>query len=157
MPSYNQVFAVSSTSQKHNKLSTQQIQHFKRSTSLKTKGSKANAFKDYYTEHDIVLIQMPPCSSYLLEPFDIGCFGLLKTDFRKQNQQLIRNRIFYTRNGDFLASVYTAFKQFFYQRNILGEFGGSGLHSFNPEAVISQQDPAMLSLATTPSLSSVQE
>jgi hypothetical protein len=84
---------------------------------------------------------MPPHSSHLLQPMDVGCFSPLKTAFSKQNQDLIRNHIFHVKKQDFLATFQTAFQASITKDNIQGGFRGSGLHPFNPEAVLSKLDP----------------
>ena len=84
---------------------------------------------------------MPPHSSHLLQPLDVGCFGPLKTAFSKQNQDLIRNHIFHITKVDFLATFYTAYLASFTQSNIKAGFRGSGLYPLDPEVVLSQLDP----------------
>jgi hypothetical protein len=96
---------------------------------------------------------MPSHSSHLLQPLDVGCHSPLKTAFSKQNQDLIRNHIFHITKVDFLSSFYTAFLSSFTRENIKAGFRGSGLHPFDPEAVLSQLDPVLES----PSPSSSQE
>jgi hypothetical protein len=90
---------------------------------------------------------MLPHSSHLLQPLDVGCFSPLKTAFSKQNQNLIRNHIFHVTKVDFLSSFYTAFRASFTQENVKAGFRGSGLHPFDPEAVLSQLDPVLESLS----------
>ena len=46
---------------------------------------------------------------------------------------------------DFLASFHVAFLASIIQSNILGGFRGSGLHPFEPEAVLSQLEQAVRS------------
>jgi len=94
-------------------------------------------FRDFCTENNIFLLWMPPHTSHLLQPLDVGCFSPLKTAFGKVNQHLIRNRIFHIRKEDFLVSFYKAYSQVFTQTNIQAGFRGSGLHPFNPQAVLS--------------------
>jgi len=94
-------------------------------------------FRDFCTENNIFLLWMPPYTSHLLQPLDVGCFSPLKTVFGKVNQHLIRNRIFHIRKEDFLVSFYKAYSQVFTQTNIQAGFRGSGLHPFNPQAVLS--------------------
>jgi hypothetical protein len=96
---------------------------------------------------------MPPHSSHLLQPLDVGCFGPLKTAFSKQNQGLIRNHIFHVTKEDFLACFHQAFLASFTRSNIQAGFRGSSLCPFNPEAVLSRLDPVLKS----PSLPSSQE
>jgi hypothetical protein len=71
---------------------------------------------------------MPPHSSHLLQPLDVGCFGPLKTAFSRQNQDLIRNHIFHVTKADFLATFYTSFLTSVTESNIKSGFRGSGLY-----------------------------
>ena len=63
-------------------------------------------FRDFCKEHNIILLWMPPNTSHLLQPMDVGCFGPLKAMYRKQNQFLIRNHIFHIMKEDFLDSFH---------------------------------------------------
>jgi len=84
---------------------------------------------------------MPPHSSHMLQPMDVGCFGPLKTAFSKQNQDLIKNHVFHVTKEDFIATFHQAFLASFTQANVQAGFRGSGLHPFDPEAVLSHLDP----------------
>lgn len=151
------IIAVSSNGWTTNQLGLQWIQHFEKHTRSKTIGSKrllildnheshiSLEFRSFCEEHSIILLWMPPHSSHLLQPLDVGCFGPLKTAFSKQNQALIRNHIFHVRKEDFLASFHAAFLASFSQSNIQAGFKGAGLHPFDPEAVLSQLDPILRS------------
>ena len=150
-----------------NQIGHQWIQHFERHTRSKTIGSKRLLVLDNHESHitpefrtfcedkEIILLWMPPHSSHLLQPLDVGCFGPLKTAFSKQNQDMIRNHIFHVTKEDFLATFHTAFLASFTQSNIKAGFRGSGLHPFDPEAVLSHMDPVLRS--PSPSLPLSQE
>jgi hypothetical protein len=165
IPPFIWTFSVSKNGWTADKIGLQWIHHFERHTRSKTVGSKRLLVLDNHGSHttpefisfckdnDIILLWMPPHSSHLLQPLDVGCFGPLKTAFSKQNQDLIRNHIFHVRKVDFLATFHTAFQASFTQQNIKAGFKGSGLHPFDPEAVLSQLDPVLES----PSLPSSQE
>jgi hypothetical protein len=152
-------FSVSKNGWTTDKIGLQWIHHFERHTRSKTVGSKrllvldnhgshtTPEFRSFCEDNNIVLLWMPPHSSHLLQPLDVGCFSPLKTAFSKQNQDLIRNHIFHIRKVDFLATFYTAFQASFTQENIKAGFRGSGLHPFDPEAVLSQLDPVLESLS----------
>jgi hypothetical protein len=86
---------------------------------------------------------MPPNSSHLLQSLDIGCHRPLKTAFSNQNQNLIMNLIFHITKVDFPSSFYTAFLSSFTRENIKAGFRGSGLHPFDPDAILSQLDPVL--------------
>jgi hypothetical protein len=152
-------FSVSTNGWTTNQIGLQWIQHFEKHTRAKTTGSKRLLILDNHDSHttlefrtfcedkNIVLLWMPPHSSHLLQPLDVGCFGPLKTAFSKQNQNLIRNHIFHVTKVDFLSSFYTAFLASFTRENVKAGFSGSGLHPFDPEVVLSQLDPVLESLS----------
>jgi hypothetical protein len=53
--------------------------------------SHANArFDAYCRDHKIITICMPPHSSHLLQPLDVGCFSTLKKRYGDLIQQLMR-------------------------------------------------------------------
>lgn len=148
-------FTVSSNGWTTNEIGLQWIQHFEKHTRTKTVGSKRLLILDNHGSHTtpefrafcedkaIVLLWMPPHSSHLLQPLDVGCFGPLKQAFSKQNQNLIRNHIFHVNKKDFIACLYTALQTAFTPANIQAGFRGSGLHPFNPDAVLSHLDPLL--------------
>ena len=147
-------FSVSPNGWTSNQIGLQWIQHFERHTRSKTIGSKrllvldnhgshtTPEFRSFCEDNSIVILWMPPHSSHLLQPLDVGCFGPLKTAFSKQNQHLIKNHVFHVSKEDFLATFYTAFLASFTQSNVQAGFRGSGLHPFNPETVLSQLELA---------------
>ncbi len=156
-------FSVSPNGWTSNQIGLQWIQHFERHTRSKTIGSKrllvldnhgshtTPEFRSFCESNSIILLWMPPHSSHLLQPLDVGCFGPLKTAFSKQNQDLIKNHIFHVTKEDFLATFHTAFLASFNQSNIQAGFRGSGLHPFDPEAVLSQLEPVPGSPSLPPS------
>ena len=102
-------------------------------------------FTSFCIDHDIVLLWMPPHSSHMLQPLDVACFGPLKQAFSKQNQNLIRNHIFHINKSTFMDAFKAAYFQSITPQNIQAGFRGSGLHPFNPEAVLSKLDPSFSS------------
>jgi hypothetical protein len=147
------MIAVSENGWTTNQIGLQWAQHFEKHTRSKTIGSKRLLildnheshinieFRSFCEENNIILLWMPPHSSHLLQPLDVGCFSPLKTAFSKQNQGLIRNHIFHIKKEDFLATFQIAFSASFSKANIQAGFRGSGIHPFNPETVLSELDP----------------
>jgi hypothetical protein len=76
---------------------------------------------------------------------DVGCFSPLKTAFLKLNQDLIRNHVFHVTKVDFITAFKQAFLASFTQANVQAGFRGSGLHLFDPEAVLFHLDPVPMS------------
>nr|POE48918.1 pogo transposable element with znf domain [Quercus suber] len=136
------------------------IHHFDRHTKAHQIGAKRLLILDNHSSHKtiafinfceaegIVLLWMPPHSSHMLQPLDVGCFGPLKRAFSRQNEALIKNHIFHITRLDFISSFYIAFKQAITPANVQGGFKGAGIHPFNPEVVLSQLDPLPQSQVT---------
>jgi len=146
-------FTVSPNGWTTDQISLQWIQHFEKHTRQKTVGSKrllvldnhgshtTPEFRTFCEDNGIILLWMPPHSSHMLQPMDVGCFGPLKTAFSKQNQDLVKNHVFHVTKEDFIATFHQAFLASFTQANVQAGFRGSGLHPFDPEAVLSHLDP----------------
>ena len=83
---------------------------------------------------------MPPHSSHLLQPLDVGCFAPLKKAYGRQAENLMRNRIIHISKLEFLPCFKRAFFESITRSNIQGGFRGAGLVPHDPEAVISKLD-----------------
>lgn len=83
---------------------------------------------------------MPPHSSHLLQPLDVGCFGPLKTVYGRQIETLMRLHINHITKLEFLPVFKEAWKATFTKENICSGFRGAGLVLFDPEHVISNLD-----------------
>ena len=95
-------------------------------------------FKQFCQQNNIIPLCMPPHSSHLLQPLNIGCFAPLKKAYGKQVKDLIRNHINHITKLKFLPAFKAAFFKAITKDNILGSFRGTGLVPYNPEAVLSQ-------------------
>jgi hypothetical protein len=83
---------------------------------------------------------MPPHSSHLLQPLDVGCFAPLKKVCGRQAEDLMRNQITYITKLEFLPCFTRAYNAAITPSNIQGGFRGAGLVPFNPERVIMALD-----------------
>ena len=83
---------------------------------------------------------MPPHSSHLLQPLDVGCFSPLKRAYSREVESLIRNHINHITKLEFLPAFKTAFDRSFTPANICSAFRGAGLVPLQPEAVLSKLD-----------------
>ena len=92
---------------------------------------------------------MPPHSSHLLQPLDVGCFAPLKKAYGRQAELLIRQGINHITKIEFLPCFKAAFDSAITNSNIQGSFRGAGLVPFDPEVVISKLD-VKLRTATPP-------
>ena len=94
----------------------QWLQFFIKHTEGKTVGAKRLLILDNHGSHttpqfrqlakdnNILLLFMPPHSSHILQPLDVGCFGPLKRAHSRQNEHLIRSSVFHVSKEDFLAT-----------------------------------------------------
>ncbi|KAG6995868.1 hypothetical protein FocnCong_v015214 [Fusarium oxysporum f. sp. conglutinans] len=97
-------------------------------------------FQIYCEENNIITLCMPPHSSHLLQPLDVGCFGPLKKAYGREIEQLIRRSITHISKTEFFPAFYAAFQLTMTEANIKGGFRGAGLVPFDPEVVISKLD-----------------
>jgi hypothetical protein len=93
---------------------------------------------------------MPPYSSYLLQPLDVGCFAPLKRAYSGEIEDLVRCRINHITKEEFLPAFRAAFDKAITTDNIRGAFKGAGLIPFNPDAVISKLDIRLRTLSPLP-------
>ncbi len=97
-------------------------------------------FEYYYKKNNIVILYIPLHSFYLFQPFDIGCFNVLKQSYGKEVKNFIRSYINYITKPDFFACFYTIFFIIFGEENIRVSFRSISLIPFNSKAVISKLD-----------------
>ena len=97
-------------------------------------------FELYCKQNNIITLCMPPHSSYLLQPLDVGCFGPLKQAYGRQVEDLMRMHINHVSKLEFLYGFREAFFVSMTEKNIQGGFAGAGLVPFDPERVISKLD-----------------
>jgi hypothetical protein len=65
---------------------------------------------------------MPPHSSHLLQPLDVGCFLPLKRAYSRELEALIRHHINHITKLEFLPAFQVAFTQSFTSANIYSAF-----------------------------------
>jgi hypothetical protein len=146
------VISVSDNGWTNNELGLEWLKHFDSHTKRRTVGSRrlliidgheshdSLQFQNYCKENKIVTLCMPPHSSHLLQPLDVGCFAPLKKAYGRQAELLIRQGINHITKIEFLPCFKAAFKSDITNSNIQGSFRGAGLVPFDPEVVISKLD-----------------
>jgi hypothetical protein len=97
-------------------------------------------FEEYCKERNIITLCMPPHSSHLLQPLDVGCFSPLKKAYGHQIEELMRQQITHVTKEDFIPAFRAAFQTSLTESNVQGGFRGAGLVPFDPERVISTLD-----------------
>ncbi len=128
------------------------IQHFDRHTKSRKSGvhrvlvldghesHHSVDFELYCKDNNIITLCMPPHSSHLLQPLDVGCFGPLKKAYGRQIEMKMKAGTSHIMKEDFLPAFHTAFQDAMTGKNILGGFRGAGLMPHDPEAVLSKLD-----------------
>ena len=112
-------------------------------------------------ELNIVPLYMPPHSSHLLQPLDVGCFSPLKRAYTKHLENTFRVGINHIDKLEFLDTYKQARPEVFTKNNILSSFGASGLHPFDPIRVLDrinaplrtrtpENDPQQISTHSSP-------
>jgi hypothetical protein len=131
----------------------QWLEFFEKQTRTRAKGSHrllvldghashlAEPFNNYCYEHNIIPICMPPHTSHILQPLDVGCFGPLKQAYHKELEELSRNHVTHIDFADFLVLFKPAFESAMSLSNIQGAFRGSGLVPYNPAKILDTLRP----------------
>jgi hypothetical protein len=135
-----------------NDLALDWVKHFHRSTVASRTGRyrllildgheshHSAAFEMFCKDNDIITLCMPPHSSHLLQPLDVGCFSPLKRLYGDEIAKLMRARVTHIAKEDFLRCFYAVYNRVFSKANIQGAFRGAGLIPLDPQAVISKLD-----------------
>jgi hypothetical protein len=97
-------------------------------------------FGNFCKEHNIIPICLPPHSSHLTQPLDVGFFGPLKKAYSKKIRKFIQAHVNHITKVKFFLAFYAAYNATITKENVAGGFRGAGLIPFNPQAVISKLD-----------------
>jgi len=146
------VIATSDNGWTTNQLGLQWIRHFDKVTKSRASGSHrllildgheshcSVPFELYCKENKIITLCMPPHSSHILQPLDVGCFGPLKKAYGRQIENKMIAGTSHISKEDFFPAFFAAFKQSMTVKNIQGGFKGAGVMPHDPEAVLSKLD-----------------
>jgi hypothetical protein len=145
-------FGVSDNGWTNNELGVDWLKHFNAYTKARTVGARRLLILDGHESHhslefqelckdnDIYTLCMPPHSSHLLQPLDVGCFSPLKRAYSREVESLMRNHINHVTKLEFLSAFKAAFDRSFTSANICSAFRGAGLVPIQPETVLSRLD-----------------
>ena len=95
-------------------------------------------FIGHCMDNDILLFILPPHSSHLTQPLDVGVFRPLKKYMAKELQPLISTGLARLQKVEWLTAFVKAHKQAFSAPNIFGGFRGTGIHPFQPRKVLNR-------------------
>ena len=90
------------------------------------------------SQNDIIPICMPPHSSHLLQPPDVGCFAPLKHAYGHLVENKARLGFNHIDKFDFLEAYPLAHAGTFKADTIKNSFAAAGLLPFNPDKVLEQ-------------------
>ena len=68
-------------------------------------------FQEYCKAHNIIPLCLPPHSSHLTQPLDIGCFSVLKRAYGRQIETFIKAHINHITKVEFFLAFKAAFKE----------------------------------------------
>ena len=135
-----------------NEVGLQWIQHFEHHTASRTQGTyrllildgheshHSTQFELFCQSHNIITLCMPPHSSHILQPLDVGCFGPLKQAYGREVEDLMRMHINHVSKVEFLRAFRGAFLTSFKEGNIRAGFRRTGLIPLDPQAILSKLD-----------------
>jgi hypothetical protein len=144
--------AVSDNGWTTNELGVEWLEHFNAHTKARTVGARrllildgheshhSLEFQEICKENNIYTLCMPPHSSHLLQPLDVGCFSPLKRAYSREIESLIRDHINHVTKLEFLPALKAAYNRSFTPANIQSAFRGAGLVPHQPDAVLSKLD-----------------
>jgi hypothetical protein len=93
-------------------------------------------FDQYCREHAIITLCMPPHSSHILQPLDVGCFSALKRAYSRHVVAYMQMGINHIDKAEFLPTLRAARCEALTSSNIQSGFASTGLYPFNPEQVL---------------------
>jgi hypothetical protein len=144
--------AVSDNGWTTNKIGVEWLKHFIKHLESKMVGARrllildsheshhSLEFQELCKENNIYTLCMPPHSSHLLQPLDVGCFSPLKRAYSREIEDLIRHHINHITKLEFLPAFKAAFQRSFTSANICSAFRGAGLVPLQPDVVLSKLD-----------------
>jgi hypothetical protein len=97
-------------------------------------------FQEYYKAYNIITLCLPPHSSQLTQPLDIGCFSVLKRVYGRQIKTFIKAHIKHITKVEFFLAFKAVYVELITFQNAQAGFRRAGLIPFDPQAVISKLD-----------------
>lgn len=95
-------------------------------------------FNEICTENFIVPLCMPPHSSHLLQPLDVGSFSPLKQSYKDRIEEKMKYGVQLINKLEFLEVYFPARHVGFTSKAIVKSFATAGIEPFNPSRVLSK-------------------
>ncbi|KJK85877.1 hypothetical protein H633G_10271 [Metarhizium anisopliae BRIP 53284] len=101
-------------------------------------GHTTLAFAEYCIKFDIIIAILPPHSTHLMQPLDVGVFQPLKAAHQKAlRRSLAEGNLTFSRI-DFLAAFQQVYEAGFTRHNIMSGFEETGLWPASPQPVLAK-------------------
>jgi hypothetical protein len=94
-------------------------------------------------KNDIIFMVLPPHSSHLTQPLDVGVFGPLKTHMASAIEPLVSTEIHRILKAEWLTAYIEARHNAFSIQNIQSGFSGTGILPFDPSKVVNRVKPVV--------------
>lgn len=98
-------------------------------------------FVEYAHHHKIIPLCLPPHSTHILQPLDVGIFSPLAKAYKKRVYDISMYGAVSVTKVQFLTLLYEARTEAFTKSNITGAWKGTGLIPFKPAEVIAKLRP----------------
>ena len=86
--------------------------------------------------NNIIVLRLPPHTSHILQPLDVGIFGPLKTYLGQELEKFMRAEVTRIKKGEWLDAYSRARPKAFSKENIHGAWRGAGLFPVNHQKVL---------------------
>src|SRR5436305_10847299 len=86
--------------------------------------------------NNIIVLRLPPHTSHILQPLDVGIFGPLKTYLGQELEKFMRAEVTRIKKGEWLDAYSSARPKAFSKENIHGAWRGAGLFPVNHQKVL---------------------
>ena len=149
---HNWVVKPTSNGWTNNETGLEWLKHFDKHTAVRAKGPyrmlvldgheshESAEFQEYCKAHNIITLGLPPHSSHLTQPLDVGCFSVLKRAYSRQIETFIKAHINHITKVEFFLAFRVAYLESMTAQNAQAGFRGAGLVPFDPQAVLSKLD-----------------
>ena len=149
---YDWVIKPTNNGWTNNETGLEWLKHFDKHTAAQAKGPyrmlvldgheshESVEFQEYCKSHNIITLGLPPHSSHLTQPLDVGCFSPLKRAYGRQIEGFMKAHINHITKVEFLMAFKQAHQQSITVANGQAGFRGAGLIPFDPYEVISKLD-----------------
>jgi hypothetical protein len=144
------LISVSDSGYSNDSLALEWIKHFDKMTKKRTVGRwrlllvdghgshETKEFAKYAEDNCIILFALPPHTTHLLQPLDVGCFQPLKWYHGRCLDWAARTGSQDISKADFMATVAEIRRLTFTRNTILSGWRRTGLSPFNPVVVLGQ-------------------